>query len=394
MPQTASAPKPLHIFKPGRWTTMAGEVIAFSQADIEATARAYNPAVGKAPIVIGHPATDDPAQGWAGGLVANERGLFAEPTKVDPAFAESVRSGRYGTISAKFFRPQDPSNPVPGVWYLRHIGFLGAVTPAVKGLDDPAFTNVDDGCVCFQEGVAFGEWDGMTNATLWRGLREWFIGKFGTDEADKVLPGYDVRALEIGASEELNLARVADGRPLAFADPAAAAPAAAPVSQPPQESAVTEQEAAQLREQAEASARRVAELEGQQRATAAAADLAANTAFADQMAAEARILPVHVAQVVAIGTQLQTTPDVQFGDGDAKKPLVDVFKDFVRSLPVQVKTGEQATRDRAAADAQGDADVSFADGADPERLKQHKAALAYAKEHKTTYAAAARAVIK
>lgn len=65
---------------------------------------------------------------------------------------------------------------MPGVWYLRHIGFLGEHPPGVKGLDDPEFAEAD-GCVCFQEGVAFGEWDGMTNANLWRNLRECVNGK-------------------------------------------------------------------------------------------------------------------------------------------------------------------------------------------------------------------------
>ena len=155
MPQ--AAPKSLHIFKPGRWTTIAGEAIEFSEADLAASARAYNPKLHKAPIVVGHPKSDDPAVGWAKSLTANERGLYITPEKVNPAFAESVQAGSYGTISAKFYRPTDAGNPVPGVWYLRHVGFLGAQPPSVKGLEAPEFAE-DDGGVCFQEGVEFGEW--------------------------------------------------------------------------------------------------------------------------------------------------------------------------------------------------------------------------------------------
>src|SRR5690348_2362867 len=143
MPQAAVTPKPLHIFKPGRWTTAAGEVIEFSQADIQATAQAYDPKKSKAPLVIGHPKIDQPAKGWTVALSASERGLFAAADKVDPEFAEAVRAGSYGTVSAKFYRPTDANNPVPGVWYLRHIGFLGAHPPGVKGLDDPEFSEAD-----------------------------------------------------------------------------------------------------------------------------------------------------------------------------------------------------------------------------------------------------------
>ena len=385
MPQAAAtAHKPLHIFKPGQWTTLGGETIAFSEADLQATAQAYDPKKSKAPLVVGHPKTDDPAKGWTVSLSASERGLFAAADKVDPAFAESVRSGAYGTVSAKFYRPEDPHNPVPGVWYLRHIGFLGAHPPGVKGLDDPEFAEAD-GCVCFQEGVAFGEWDGMTNANLWRNLREWFLGKFGQEEADKVLPGYDVRALEVGAAEDINDARKAAGTPVAFSEGAATT-----TPQPPQESAVTEEEAARLRE--ENAALKAADAQRKQ-----AAVLADNTAFAESMASEARIPAAMKAQVAAIGTQLQATPDVEFGEGDAKKPLHELFRDFLRALPKQVEFGEQATRDRAA-NAGGAAEettpVEFAEGADPERVQQDKRIRAYAKEHKVDYATAAHAVMR
>lgn len=41
--------KLIHIFKPGRHVTMAGDVIEFSEADVAATARAYNPKLHEAP---------------------------------------------------------------------------------------------------------------------------------------------------------------------------------------------------------------------------------------------------------------------------------------------------------------------------------------------------------
>lgn len=81
-PAAATAHKPLHIFKPGQWTTLGGETIAFSEADLQATAQAYDPKKSKAPLVVGHPKTDDPAKGWTVSLSASERGLFAAADKV------------------------------------------------------------------------------------------------------------------------------------------------------------------------------------------------------------------------------------------------------------------------------------------------------------------------
>jgi len=403
MPQAAApAPKPLHIFKPGRWLTLAGEAIEFGEAELAASAAAYDPKISKAPLVVGHPKTDDPAKGWTVALTANERGLFAAVDKVDPAFAESVRKGEYGTVSAKFYRPTDPHNPKPGAWYLRHIGFLGAHPPGVKGLDDPEFAEgagaEDDGCVCFQEGVAFGEWDVMTSANLWRQLRDWMVSKFGLDEADKVLPNYDVRALELGAQEDINARRSsgASFAPAAFGegDPV---PSPSPKPATEKESAVTDQEAAQLRENNAALQRQNEELRRASQERAAKQVRDDNVAFAEGLVKEARIPSGMKDQVAAIGAQLQSTPDVEFGEGDAKKPMHQVFRELLQALPAQVEFGETASRERAAAPGAGGADespVEFAEGADPERVALDKRIREHANKHSMSYAAAANVLMK
>jgi hypothetical protein len=51
-----------------------------------------------------------------------------------------VNAERFNRISASFFLPDAPNNPVRGAYYLRHVGFLGAAAPAVKGLRKPQFS--------------------------------------------------------------------------------------------------------------------------------------------------------------------------------------------------------------------------------------------------------------
>ncbi len=126
--------KRIKIFKSGTQTTAAGQTIEFSDADLIACAAAYDPATSEAPIVIGHPKTDDPAFGWIARLIAEDGALFADLDRVNPAFAEAVNGGAYRHVSAAFYGPQNPANPKSGVYYLRHVGFLGATPPAVKGL--------------------------------------------------------------------------------------------------------------------------------------------------------------------------------------------------------------------------------------------------------------------
>jgi hypothetical protein len=124
----------IEIFKAGKHIAMDGSALSFGAADLAATAAAYEPAKHEASLVIGHPTTDGPAWGWVKGLRVEGDALIADVHQIDPGFAEAVNAGRYKKVSACFWRPDAETNPTPGVYALRHVGFLGAAPPAVKGL--------------------------------------------------------------------------------------------------------------------------------------------------------------------------------------------------------------------------------------------------------------------
>jgi len=180
--------KKLDIFKKGKHTTAAGQTIAFSEDDLQASVSAYDPKLHEAPIVIGHPSDGAPAYGWIGSMEYAEGNIEANPIQVDPEFAEMVVAGRFKKISSSFYHPDSPVNPVPGVYYLRHVGFLGAQAPAIKGLRDASFSESAEDYVEFTEGYA--------TASIFRNLRDFFIEKFGLDTADSVLPGWLVESVE------------------------------------------------------------------------------------------------------------------------------------------------------------------------------------------------------
>jgi hypothetical protein len=129
----------VEIFRPGRHQAMSGAIVAIGAAEMAAIAAGYDPELHEAPVVVGHPAHDKPAYGWIKGLAVKDGGLVADLGEVDPDFAELVRAGRYKKISAALYQPGAASNPKPGSWYLRHVGFLGAAPPAVKGLKPAQF---------------------------------------------------------------------------------------------------------------------------------------------------------------------------------------------------------------------------------------------------------------
>jgi hypothetical protein len=127
----------IEIFKAGKHTDSKGRTRVWTKEDLDKAASSYNPAEHEAPAVIGHPKNNGPAFGWVEQLKRVGDSLMAKLRQVQPEFSEMVKSGLYKKRSASFY--PDGS--------LRHIGFLGAQPPAIKGLKDIEF---DDGEECHE----------------------------------------------------------------------------------------------------------------------------------------------------------------------------------------------------------------------------------------------------
>lgn len=141
--------KPIHILRPGKFKAMNGTEVEFAAADLEAVARSYDPALFQSPIVVGHPKNNDPAYGWVKSVKAVGEKLIAEPEKLVTQFAEMVQQGIFKKVSASLFTPNHPSNPKPGEYYLKHVGFLGAAAPGIPGLDPVSFA-ADEEAICVE----------------------------------------------------------------------------------------------------------------------------------------------------------------------------------------------------------------------------------------------------
>ncbi len=141
----------IHILRPGTFTDSAGSEVTFTAADLASIATAYDPAKHEAPLVIGHPTADAPAYGWVASLREDDAGVHAEPHQLDTQFAGLVRAGRFRKVSASLYGASHPNSPTPGSWYLRHVGFLGAQPPAVKGLRQASLDESNQGAVVTME---------------------------------------------------------------------------------------------------------------------------------------------------------------------------------------------------------------------------------------------------
>ncbi len=114
------------IFRAGKHTDSKGNKRDWTENDLDKIAGSYDPASHEAPAVIGHPESNAPAYGWVEGVKREGAKLFAKLKQVEPQFARMVEAGRFKKRSISV-------GPDMG---LRHIGFLGAKAPAVKGLKD------------------------------------------------------------------------------------------------------------------------------------------------------------------------------------------------------------------------------------------------------------------
>lgn len=91
---------------------------------------------------------------------------------------------------------------------MRHIAFLGAQPPAVKGLGSVSFAESDNADISFE--LDFAETELAYNdkgiARLFRNLKNFLIGKYSQEEADNIIPEYAIEEISTGAERSLNKA--------------------------------------------------------------------------------------------------------------------------------------------------------------------------------------------
>ncbi|MCU7494759.1 MAG: hypothetical protein HF314_12040 [Ignavibacteria bacterium] len=126
--------KPFEILRTGKFTDSKGRNHEFTEADLEERASKYNSEKHEAPICIGHPKDNKPAWGWIEKLEKVGDRLIAMPKELIAEFEEMVEKGMFKKRSASFYADGT----------LRHVAFLGAQPPAVKGLADVEFKESEE----------------------------------------------------------------------------------------------------------------------------------------------------------------------------------------------------------------------------------------------------------
>jgi len=126
----------IEVFSTGIHRDSNGVSNEYDDAKLSSIVKMYNESVlesdsYEAPLVKGHPQSNAPAYGWIEKLAKRGKILMAKLKGISPELGDEIRKGRYKKVSISLY----------GDNMLRHIGILGAIPPAVKGLKNIEFAD-------------------------------------------------------------------------------------------------------------------------------------------------------------------------------------------------------------------------------------------------------------
>lgn len=330
----------VEVFRAGKHVDSKGRPAEFSQADLDQMIA--NHALGAAPAVIGHPKHNDPAYARVQEYRRDGDRLFAKFGDVHPAFDAGVQSGAYFNRSLSVYQDKQHG------WRVRHVGWLGAVPPAIDGLEPLAFAGEDvdafefsssDGCMALALGLEMA-------VGMFRAWRDVVIEKEGIDAADKVVPQWRLDLMAEAAAQARRDAQAdaaedaAEGR-ASFNHPNPGEPMTA-ITQAQLDAAV-----AQARKDAEeasaanfaAAQQELRTLKSQQQATRIAAQI---TGWAEK----GLVLPAEVPGLAEFMAHIEDAEAATFSfsaaGAEVKKTAAEFFAEFMAARPPAVKLRERS----------------------------------------------------
>jgi len=281
---------------------------------------------------------------------------------VQPEFAEMVNAGRFKKRSASFLMPDTKGNPTPGKFYLRHVGFLGAQGPAVKGLKDFQFADEGEGVAEFSE--ASNSWGWNVIADLFRSVRDSLIERDGVEKADRIIPSYQIDSLrQAAANTSTEITDVTEKKDdNQGGDDKSAQFAAREAELATTHTQLTEREKTLADREAKAAREDASE-------------------FAEGLVKAGKLLPRQKAPIVELLLAVPANQSLSFAEGDAtvEKPAGDVLRELLTNNPVQVDFSEKSGGEVPGPSADFAAPANAL--VDPVALEIRNKAKAYMKEH-------------
>lgn len=381
--------KPFRIFRPGKHTASCGTQIEFTEDDLKRAVAAYSPSIYAAPLVIGHPKQEDRAYGWTESLSYSDGHVVAHPEHVEPQFSDLVESKAFRNRSASWYMPDHPNNPVPGVLYPKHIGFLGAVPPSLKSLGDVQFNEssrpvdfsadprpdlvLEFADITSDDRLSMASVMSTTARTL-RNLKNYLIADKGQEEADRVIPEWEIEDPLRQAMRMEEQARQQSKTETPSYTESTTTP----------EATMTPEEIKKLQDEAAAANARVKAFEEREAALARSERVAQFTAELQPLVQQGRVLPRMVPALAQFMAGLDADAQVvEFGEAPAggTAPTVSpaaFMSAFLKELPVAVDFKERGNTSAAAAGTMSQAAYNVAVSARVDKAKAEGRTMSFA----------------
>jgi hypothetical protein len=285
--------------------------------------------------VVGHPSDNAPAFGWIAAIKREGNDLLVQYRDVAAEFTDWARK--------KLFKKKSIAIYPDGS--LRHVGYLGAMPPAIKGLPDFAFAEGEFAC------YEFSDWRMSTIGRVVMRLRDYLVVKEGAEKADAIIGSWDVQDLltpppEPSESIAANYTEEEGMKPedvKQMIDDALAG------------------QATKFNEQLKGIADSIKGLSTQfselQKGQKEEREAGLRREFAEFLSRPEMLRRVPEGSREATINQLVTLSSaaaIEFGEGGQKKTVsaVDHYKSQLQALPTVVEFSETATKDRKGADPQ------------------------------------------
>ena len=314
----------VEVFKAGEQVDSEGNKRLWTNEDLKTIAAQYNAQhEHEAPVVIGHPLDNSPAFGWVEELKTDGKTLFAKFKQVVPEFIDAVRRGLYKKRSISLYPDLN----------LRHVGFLGAVPPAVKGLAEIAFNSEDAQItVYFNEEIKENEMQEIQPPEIQQNL--------------------EAKILELIEEQLKPIREMLESRETKTVTEAV----------PPDEAQTDEGQAEESPE--------VQELKTQLEHAEKQLKAVEHRLFAEKLRDEGKLKADHVERITKFCEYFEGLGSFDFSDGT--KSAVEEFKDFLAGLEPKVVFSEYARKEDACLPANGCEKLDYL-----ARELQHKRNLSY-----------------
>lgn len=336
----------VEIFRGGKQTDSEGKEHDGNTL-IQKAIDTFDTAYHEPPLVIGHPKHDDPAYGWVRELkkdTTNETSvLLAKFKDVVPGFADAAKNGLYKKRSVRFY----PDGR------LRHVGVLGAVPPAVKGLANVAFKDDEQG-ISFEFSEA-SPWTWETIARVFRRLREYIIEKDSKETADAIIPDWDVASIQDQATKTeeketdiMNFTEFLEAFKFWKKMDTGTGDIQIPATGGAQTFTEADLEAAKKEAADEERKKADAAFSEKERKAAREAHKKEFAAFCDTLVKDGKIPPSWVdSGLAAFMDTLDSEAETSFSEKGEKKSPADWFKDFLKGFEKSSIFQELATKEKA-----------------------------------------------